>query len=115
MSVGLAPAALPGQFRLEGPAGFAQARALLAAGEQLFAGLPAVSVDLAGVTHVDSATLALLLEWRRLAGRNGQVVTYTGLPERLVALARLSGVAALIGAGDPSSGAQGTAGSASSP
>jgi phospholipid transport system transporter-binding protein len=115
VSPGLTPAGVPGQFRLEGAAGFGQARTLLAAGERLFAGLPAVSVDLGGVTQVDSATLALLLEWRRLAARRGNAVTYTGLPGRLVALARLSGVAGLIGAAEAApEGAQG-AGPASSP
>ena len=110
MSPGLTPAGAPGQFRLEGAAGFGQARTLLAAGERLFSGIPAVSVDLGGVTQVDSATLALLLEWRRLAARQGHAVAYTGLPERLVALARLSGVSGLIGAdGASPAGAQGAA------
>lgn len=115
MSPGLAPGGAPGQFRLEGAAGFGQVRALLAAGERLFAGQPAVSVDLGGVTQVDSATLALLLEWRRFASSRGYAVTYTGLPDRLVALARLSGVADLIGAGSPASGSTQGAGSSSSP
>jgi phospholipid transport system transporter-binding protein len=115
VSPGLTPAGAAGQFRLEGAAGFGQARTLLAAGERLFAGWPAVSVDLAGVTQVDSATLALLLEWRRLAARRGHAVTYTGLPARLVALARLSGVAGLIGAADAAPGRGQGAGTASSP
>lgn len=115
MSPGLAPAGAPGRFRLEGAAGFGQARGLLAAGERLFASLPAVTVDLGGVTQVDSATLALLLEWRRLAVRRGQAVTYTGLPGRLAALARLSGVAGLLGVGAAGPGGLQGAGEASSP
>lgn len=115
MSPGLTPAGAPGQFRLEGAAGFGQARTLLAAGERLFAGLPAVTVDLAGVTQVDSATLALLLEWRRLAASRGHAVAYAGLPARLVALARLSGVAGLISAVETAPGGAQGAGSASSP
>jgi phospholipid transport system transporter-binding protein len=103
---GLQPAGAPGQFRLAGRAGFAEAKRLLAASRQLFAAAPAVTVDLAGLTHVDSATLALLLEWRRVAARSGKRVAYTGLPARLKALAKLSGVAALLGDGDaPDQGA----------
>jgi phospholipid transport system transporter-binding protein len=113
VSPGLTPAGAAGQFRLEGAAGFGQARTLLAAGERLFSGVQAVTVDLGGVTQVDSATLALLLEWRRLAARQGCAVTYTGLPQRLVALARLSGVAGIIGAGPTEPG--GAQGACSSP
>jgi phospholipid transport system transporter-binding protein len=93
---GLAAAGDGGQFRLTGPAGFRQAAALLAAGERLFASAPAVTVDLTGVTAVDSATLALLLEWQRQGRKRGRPVAFANMPGRLAALAQLSGVAALL-------------------
>jgi phospholipid transport system transporter-binding protein len=98
---GLAADGDGGRFRLTGPAGFRQAAALLAAGERLFDTAPAVTVDLAGVTAVDSATLALLLEWQRQGRHRGRPVAFTGMPERLAALAQLSGVAGLLAGASP--------------
>lgn len=114
MSDGLVAGDVAGEFRLTGPAGFARAAVLLPTGAALFAAAPVATVDLTGVTSVDSATLALLLEWQRQAGRVGRTVTFTGMPVRLAALARLSGVAGLLAlAGGPQG--SGVAGSPASP
>lgn len=102
---GLAADGGGGRFRLTGPAGFRQAAALLAAGERLFDAAPAVTVDLAGVTAVDSATLALLLEWQRQGRQRGRPVAFTGMPGRLAALAQLSGVAGLLAGASPGAAA----------
>jgi phospholipid transport system transporter-binding protein len=109
---GLEATGTAGQFRLAGRAGFAEAKRLLALGERLFADAPAITIDLTGLTRVDSATLALLLEWRRLGARRGRNVDFTGLPPRLTALAQLSGVAELLG--ENAAAAQGAAASAGS-
>ncbi len=53
-------------------------------------------IDFAGVSGVDSSAVALLLEWRRQALIRGKTLVFTNLPENLVALARLYGVADLI-------------------
>ena len=69
---GALAAAGPGRFELSGDVGFADAARLLASGDAAFAGLERVEVDLARVARVDSAGLALLLEWSlaaRAAGR----------------------------------------------
>jgi phospholipid transport system transporter-binding protein len=55
-----------------------------------------LTIDFAAVTGVDSAAVALLLEWRRLALRRGKTLVFANLPANLVALARLYGVADLI-------------------
>jgi phospholipid transport system transporter-binding protein len=72
---------------------------LLRASQPLFVDQKTVSVDLGAVTSVDSAGLALLLEWLRRARSDGRTVTYTGLPDKLVAIAKLSGVHSILAAG----------------
>jgi phospholipid transport system transporter-binding protein len=85
-----------GRATITGDVTFRTAGKLLPAGLGLFEGQNAVVVDLGAVTKVDSAGLALLLEWLRHARREGCTVTYTGLPDKLVAIAKLSGVEAML-------------------
>ena len=55
------------------------------------------SVDLGGVTELDSALLALLLAWQREAkGRNRSLVL-ANAPQALRTIARLYGVDTLLG------------------
>ncbi len=56
-------------------------------------------VDLSGVTHADSAGLALLIEWRREAQANGAQLAYVNVPAQLLALAHACYVAELLGEG----------------
>jgi phospholipid transport system transporter-binding protein len=59
--------------------------------------LPArLTIDFGGITGVDSAAVALLLEWRRQAARRGKQLEFVNLPPNLLALAELYGVADLI-------------------
>jgi phospholipid transport system transporter-binding protein len=57
--------------------------------EQLFA-KPAgtIDLDLGAVNRVDSAGLALLLEWMRIARSSNMEIRYHHLPEQLLAIAR---------------------------
>lgn len=82
-----------GQFALTGKLGFDTVVALLDQGREQFAGKSAIQVNLAGVTHADSAGLALLLEWLREARQQGRTLTYQAVPAQLHALARISEVA----------------------
>lgn len=54
------------------------------------------SIDLAGVEQVDTAGLAWLLKVMAQAKQSGQVVHLQAVPERLMALAAVSGVEALL-------------------
>ena len=49
-------------------------------------------VDLSGVTHSNSAGIALLLEWLKLARQKGLQIKYHKLPEQLGVIARAYGV-----------------------
>ena len=56
-----------------------------------------VEVDLAGLSDVDSATLAVLLAWSARAAQAGVALRYTAAPPSLLALARLCDAAPLLG------------------
>jgi phospholipid transport system transporter-binding protein len=50
---------------------------------------PVEQIDLAGVTTIDSAGLALLLEWQSRAHAAGRELTVRNAPDGLLRLARL--------------------------
>jgi phospholipid transport system transporter-binding protein len=55
-----------------------------------------LDVDLQGVTRADSAGLALLVGWLAQAREAGTTVRYSAIPERLLAIARISEVDGLL-------------------
>jgi len=58
-----------------------------------------ITVDLSGVTEVDSAAVSLLLEWRRQALRAKRTIRFTNIPANLKSLATVYGVSELLGEG----------------
>lgn len=89
-------AAGPGRFALSGQMSFGNAAALLKRGEEAFAEYAAVTLDLKGVTHIDSGGLAVLLEWLRGARRSGRKLRFESLPAQLLAMARICGTEDLL-------------------
>ena len=85
-----------GRCTIEGPVTADNVLSLLAQGAQLLTG-PRMTVDLSGVTEVDSTALSLLLEWRREAIRNAREVRFRNLPASMKSLAELYGVTELLG------------------
>ncbi|HET8700604.1 MAG TPA: STAS domain-containing protein [Nitrococcus sp.] len=57
-----------------------------------FAQYPQLRVDLSGLGRVDSAGLALLIEWTRLARSLGHGLEFVNVPQQLLAIARVSGL-----------------------
>ena len=57
---------------------------------------PAVVIDASGLMQFDSSTLAVMLACRRQAIAAGKTFAIQGLPEKLVQLAGLYGVAELL-------------------
>ena len=86
----------PGRFELTGPIGFADAARLLAEGDVVFASQESVEVDLARITRVDSAGLALLIEWLLAARAAGRALRYCNMPPAVASLAGISDVAELL-------------------
>jgi phospholipid transport system transporter-binding protein len=87
-----------GRCAVQGPITLESAVALLARSKELFTA-PQVTVDLQGVTDVDSSALSLLLEWRREAAGSGRAIRYLNLPANLRSLAELYDVTELLGEG----------------
>ena len=81
---------------LSGPVTLANVAAVLEEGRRhLEDGVE--SVDLAGVTEMDSALLALLLAWMREAKSRSRSLTLANPPQALSTIARLYGVDTLLG------------------
>ncbi len=84
---------------LAGPMTLANVNAVLEEGARAFKATPvtvALTVDLAGVTEVDSTAVSLLLEWRRAAQREKRAIEYVNYPANLKSLIQLYGVTELL-------------------
>lgn len=69
------------------------------------AGPPAI-VSLAGIEAGDSSALALLLDWQARAHEHGRHIRFDQPPESLRVIARLTGIAPLLGWAENGSGAE---------
>ncbi len=85
-----------GRFKVEGELGFGTATDLLEASEGAFGNTPEITLDLADVTRVNSAGIALLIEWLRRARHAGRALHLVNLPEEALALARICEVEPLL-------------------
>ncbi len=89
-----APAALAslgqGRWSLSGDLLFENAARLLDEGTAAFGADPRADIDLSQVGRVDSAGLALLVEWSVAARGDGRAVHYRNAPAVLGALAGIS-------------------------
>jgi Predicted NTP binding protein (contains STAS domain) len=100
------PAATPGPARLEalgngrfkvfGALNADTATDLLKRSDEAFKGATALEIDLAEVPEGDSAGLAVLIEWLRLAKQRRQTIHFKHVPEQIAALARISEVENLL-------------------
>lgn len=86
-----------GKATVSGVLTFSSAPALLKQGQKLLAqASDKLDMDLTAVTQFDSAGVALLLEWRKLALANNVALTYNNIPKELLAIARISDVETLL-------------------
>ncbi|MBI1732154.1 MAG: STAS domain-containing protein [Gammaproteobacteria bacterium] len=77
-------------FRLRGELNFGAVPGLLASGRETFPAAGLVRLDLGGLTGVNSAGLALLLEWQREFQRGGRELKLINVPRALTSIARVS-------------------------
>ena len=88
----------PGRFAVRGPLTFANARS--ARNEGLHALRNSregdLEMDCAGITHSDSAGLAVMLDWMAIMKREGRPLCFANLPQGLLAVARISGVEGML-------------------
>jgi phospholipid transport system transporter-binding protein len=81
-----------GRWLLEGELNFSTVLEVLEAPFTSLTDSRDIQVDLKGVTRVDSAGLALLVEWQRESERAGKAITFIHVPEQLLAIASLCGL-----------------------
>jgi phospholipid transport system transporter-binding protein len=86
-----------GRFRVSGVLDASTAREMLEQSEARFAQFQDLDVDLGGVGESDSAGLALLIEWLRIARQSQKEIRFANLPAQIEALARISEVEDLLG------------------
>lgn len=80
-----------GRYLLTGPMVFDTVVQWLDQGKQRLQGR--VEFDLGAVSAADSAALALLVEWLRLAGEAGSQLQFRNVPAQLLAIAQVSDLA----------------------
>jgi ABC-type transporter Mla MlaB component len=83
--------------RVAGEIGFQNAGDAVARTGALFAGASDVTVDIAGLAQVDSATLGVLLIWAAAAAVRGVKLRFANAPQGLMALAHLCDAEPLLG------------------
>jgi phospholipid transport system transporter-binding protein len=84
-----------GRYRVQGPVTMSTVPALLRETRNSFEGTE-IRVDLAGVTEVDSAGVALLLAWTRAASQAAKRIRFEHVSENLKTLIQLYDVADLL-------------------
>ena len=86
-----------GRFRVSGVLDASTAREVLEQSEARFEQFKDLDIDLGGVGESDSAGLALLIEWLRMARQWQKEIRFENVPAQIEALARISEVEDLIG------------------
>ena len=89
-----------GRFALSGEMTFDTAERILKASEEPLEEHTQLSIDLSGISNSDSAGLALLLEWVTWANHTVREIRFSGMPERVMAIARTTEVEPLLTRGE---------------
>lgn len=85
-----------GRFKVHGALNADTVTDLLERSKAAFRGVTELDLDLSGVPEGDSAGLALLIEWLRLAKQQKQKLRFSNIPVQIAALARISEVETLL-------------------
>ena len=85
-----------GRFLLAGVMNFDSATLLNQHANELFPKFRSIAIDLSGVTYVNSAGLALLLEWKRKAVLGNQTIQILSIPQKLLNIARVSEIEGIL-------------------
>jgi phospholipid transport system transporter-binding protein len=93
-----------GRFRVSGVLDASTAREVLEQSQSRFSQGKDIDIDLGGVGESDSAGLALLIEWLRMARHEDKSIRFANVPAQIEALARISEVEDLIGGGEKKEG-----------
>ena len=83
-------------FLISGELSFSTVSGALSESSLLFNGESEMIVDLKDVTHVDSAGIALLIEWLGMANHQTKKLEYRNVPEQMLAIAKISGLEGVL-------------------
>lgn len=87
----------PGVLRVSGELTFSTVSAALERSRPLLEAAKGwLVMELADVVRVDSAGLALLIQWMRMARERGVDILFRHIPEQLMAIARASDLEAIL-------------------
>lgn len=87
-------------FVLSGVLDFESVPKLWRVGHALFEAGSELHVDLSGVSHANSAGLALLVEWMRFAEKRQKRLSYHNIPGQMLAIARVSDLEKVLTPGE---------------
>ena len=86
-----------GAYVIDGSLDFASVPAVVnRVSEFLGNGATTIVTDLKGVTRADSAGLALLVEWMRVAHRRHRNIAFRNIPAQMLAIAKVSGLERIL-------------------
>jgi len=92
-----------GRYALRGWLAFATARVIHEKGRNVIlaasTGTGVLEFDCGGLTHTDSAGVAVLIDWLAVAKHRGQRLRYLGISDSVRAIARISEVDELLESG----------------
>jgi phospholipid transport system transporter-binding protein len=83
-------------FEVSGDMRFSTVTGLLNESLAMFEGRQILEVDLEAVARVDSAGLALLIEWVRRGMKNNTEVQFVSMPDQMKEIARMSGLETIL-------------------
>lgn len=89
-----------GRFLLQGELSFDSVGELLNETETVVCSADHIRVGLAGVSHFDSAGMALLIHWWRNVKKAGKTITFYDVPLQLRLMAEMSGLDRLLNIAD---------------
>lgn len=58
-----------------------------------------IIIDLAKITHCNSAGLSLLIEWQKLALKQNKTIQFKNIPDQLLDIAKVSGITDILESG----------------
>ena len=81
-----------GGFSVSGALTFETVPALAHDSASVLSGGGDINLDLQGISHADSAGLALLIEWMRTARAQEKGIVFKNVPPQMLAMATMSGL-----------------------
>lgn len=85
-----------GKFTLDGKLDFTSVNVLNESALNQFANHRRITIDLTNISYVNSAGLALLLDWKRWAALNERSLEIFNIPEKLLNIARICEVDTIL-------------------